>query len=154
AAALQRFKQLLPGTLPTLRLALFCGEALPAPLAGACLAAAPNARCERIYGPTEAAIARTAHRVIGADAERTRVPIRRAFPAMEIAVVSSHGERCASGAAGELWLGGVQLAFGYWQDPAQTAARFVTRALPGCSSERWYRSGDLAVIEPSGSALF
>jgi D-alanine--poly(phosphoribitol) ligase subunit 1 len=154
AAALQRFKQLLPGTFPSLRLALFCGEALPGPLAGAWLAAAPNARCDNIYGPTEATIACTAHRVIAADAERTVVPIGRAFPAMEIAVVNPLGERCASGEAGELWLGGVQLAFGYWKDPAQTAARFVAHALPGCSSERWYRSGDLAVIEPSGSALF
>ena len=154
AAALQRFKQLLPGIFPSLRLALFCGEALPGPLAGAWLAAAPNARCDNIYGPTEATIACTAHRVTAADAERSVVPIGRAFPAMEIAVVNAHGERCASGEAGELWLGGVQLAFGYWQDPAQTTARFVNSALPGCSSERWYRSGDLAVIEPSGSALF
>lgn len=154
AAALQRFKQLLPSTFPSLRLALFCGEALPGPLAGAWLAAAPNARCDNIYGPTEATIACTAHRIVAADTERSVVPIGCAFPAMEIAVVNSHGERCASGQTGELWLGGVQLAFGYWQDPAQTAARFVTHALPGCSSERWYRSGDLAVIEPGGSALF
>ncbi len=154
AAALQRFKQLLPGTFPSLRLALFCGEALPGPLAGAWLAAAPHARCDNIYGPTEATIACTAHRVVAADADRSVVPIGRAFPAMEIAVVNALGERCASGEAGELWLGGVQLAFGYWQDEQQTSARFVQRALTGCASERWYRSGDLAVIEPNGSALF
>lgn len=154
AAALNRFRQLRPDAFPSLRLALFCGEALPGPLAGAWLAAAPNARCDNIYGPTEATIACTAHRVSSADTARTVVPIGVAFPAMEIAVVDAEGRRCDPGEAGELWLGGAQLAFGYWQDREQTAARFVERILPGLESTRWYRTGDLAAIEPNGTALF
>lgn len=154
AAALQRFGQLASDAFPFLRLALFCGEALPGPLAGAWLAAAPNARCENIYGPTEATIACTAHRFDAADVERSVVPIGRAFPGMEIAVVDAQGLLCAEGRSGELWLGGRQLAFGYWLDQAQTTARFVERTLPGHTSERWYRSGDLAMIETGGNALF
>ncbi len=154
AVALQRFRQLKPDAFPSLRLALFCGEALPGPLAGAWLDAAPNARCENLYGPTEATIACTAHRITSADAVRSVVPIGHAFPDMEIAVVNELGEPCAVGDAGELWLGGVQLAFGYWQDPTQTSARFVDRSLTGHTCTRWYRSGDLAQIEADGGALF
>lgn len=154
AATLHRFRQLRPGVFPSLRLALFCGEALPGPLAGAWREAAPHARCDNIYGPTEATIACTWHTITPADTERTVVPIGRAFPAMEIAVVDANDQRCAPGEQGELWLGGAQLAHGYWQDPVQTAARFVSRALPGCDSTRWYRTGDLATLEPDGTALF
>lgn len=154
AAALNRFQQLRPGAFPTLRLALFCGEALPGPLAVEWLAAAPNARCENIYGPTEATIACTAYRVTPADAGRAVVPIGVAFPAMEIAVVDPEGNRCDFGDTGELWLGGPQLAFGYWQDREQTSARFVERNLRGLESARWYRTGDLAAIEPDGTAIF
>lgn len=154
AAALQRFRLLQPGSLPTLRLALFCGEALPGALAGRWLQAAPHARCDNIYGPTEATIACTGYRVSPTDAERAVVPIGVAFPAMEVAVVDEQGQRCAPGESGELWLGGAQLAAGYWQDSEQTAARFVERALPGRTSGRWYRTGDLARIEPDGTALF
>ncbi|TXI48974.1 MAG: D-alanine--poly(phosphoribitol) ligase [Lysobacter sp.] len=153
-AALNRFRQLRPGTFPSLRLSLFCGEALPGPLAGAWLEAAPNARCDNIYGPTEATIACTAHRVSQADAARKVVPIGTAFPAMEIAVVDAEGAPCAQGETGELWLGGAQLAFGYWRDREQTAARFVERTLPGLRSPRWYRTGDLAALEADGTALF
>lgn len=153
-ATLQRFGQLAPDVLPSLRLALFCGEALPGPLAGAWLAAAPNARCDNIYGPTEATIACTAHRIEAVDAKRSIVPIGRAFPGMEIAVVDAQAQPCANGEAGELWLGGRQLAFGYWLDQTQTAARFIERTLPGYASTRWYRSGDLATIDTEGNALF
>ena len=154
AAMLQRFKQLRPGMFPTLRLALFCGEALPGPLAGAWLAAAPNARCDNIYGPTEATIACTAYRLSHDDAAHAVVPIGVAFAGMEIAVVNDEGGLCADGESGELWLGGVQLAFGYWRDSAQTAERFVNAALPGRHSRRWYRSGDRACVQPNGNALF
>ena len=44
AATLQRYRLLNEGALPSVKLALFCGEALPGPLAAAWMAAAPNAR--------------------------------------------------------------------------------------------------------------
>lgn len=154
AATLQRYRLLNPGALPAVKLALFCGEALPGPLAAAWMAAAPNARTENLYGPTEATIACTAYRVHEEDRERAVIPIGQAFPAMEIAVVREDGTRCEADEVGELWLGGAQLAFGYWRDPAQTAARFVDMRFDGLASPRWYRTGDLATIDPAGIAHF
>ena len=154
AATLQRYRLLNAGALPSLKLALFCGEALPGPLAAAWMAAAPDARCENLYGPTEATIACTAHRVEDADGAMAVVPIGEAFPAMEIAVVREDGTRCDIDEIGELWLGGAQLALGYWRDPAQTAARFVSARFDGLDASRWYRTGDLATIAPDGVAHF
>lgn len=154
AATLQRYRLLNAGALPALKLALFCGEALPGPLAAAWMAAAPNARSENLYGPTEATIACTAYRVHEEDRERAMIPIGAAFPAMDIAVVREDGTRCDTDEVGELWLGGAQLAFGYWRDPVQTAARFVDARFDDLDASRWYRTGDLATIDSAGVAHF
>lgn len=154
AATLQRYRLLNAGALPALKLALFCGEALPGPLAAAWMAAAPNARSENLYGPTEATIACTAYRIREEDRERAVIPIGTAFPAMDIAVVREDGTRCGADEVGELWLGGAQLAFGYWRDPAQTAARFVDARFDDLGASRWYRTGDLAAIDSAGVAHF
>lgn len=154
AATLQRYRLLAEHAFPTLTLALFCGEALPGPLAEAWQASAPHARCENIYGPTEATIACTGHPFGAGDPPQAVVPIGTAFAGMEIAVVDAQGAPCPDGSDGELWLGGAQLAFGYWQDPAQTAERFVETALPAREATRWYRTGDLARIDGDGTAHY
>ena len=63
AAMMLGLRALRPGDFPSLRLGLFCGEALPKRLALAWAAAAPNAVIENLYGPTEATIALTAFRL-------------------------------------------------------------------------------------------
>lgn len=51
--------------------------------------------------------------------------------------------------AGELWIQTPGLALGYWDDPALTAARFITQA-----DGRWYRSGDRVVRQADGQLCF
>lgn len=150
AATLQRYRLLRPDALPGLTLALFCGEALPAPLASAWCDAAPNALTENLYGPTEATIACTVHEVRRDGGGIDIVPIGRPLPGMEVAVLDEHDAPVEAGVVGELHLGGVQLAAGYWQDSALTDARFPTLTVPGCTATRWYRSGDLAMIDANG----
>ena len=153
-ATLQRYRLLTSESLMTLKLALFCGEALPGALARQWLLAAPRARSENLYGPTEATIACTAHRIEAADTDCAVVAIGEPFPNMEIAVLESDGALSGEGQTGELYLGGDQLAFGYWHDETQTQQRFVERILPGKRSTRWYRTGDLAMLDVSGIAYF
>ncbi|MFZ2753465.1 MAG: amino acid adenylation domain-containing protein [Lysobacteraceae bacterium] len=153
-ATLQRYRLLKPDCLPTLGLALFCGEALPGALVRQWLLAAPHARSENLYGPTEATIACTAHRIEAADTDGAVVAIGAPFPNMEIAVLNSDGSVCAGGETGELYLGGDQLAFGYWNDDTQTQQRFVEQDLPDKRSTRWYRTGDLAMLDATGVAHF
>jgi D-alanine--poly(phosphoribitol) ligase subunit 1 len=154
AVALQRHRLLNRDSLPSLRLSLFCGEALPRTLADAWRAAAPNARCENLYGPTEATIACTAHHIADDDPTRPVVAIGKPFPEMEIAVIREDGTLCGRDEVGELYLGGVQLAAGYWRDEAQTLERFVSIDIDGKHARRWYRTGDLASIDDQGVAHF
>ncbi len=149
-ATLQRYRLLRADALSHLTLALFCGEALPGPLAAAWADAAPGARTENLYGPTEATIACTAHTVIRGGDTVDVVPIGCPLAGMEVAVLDEHDAPVATGVVGELHLGGVQLADGYWQDLALTQDRFPALTVAGRTATRWYRSGDLAMIDAAG----
>lgn len=141
-------RKLRPGSLPKLRHALFCGEALTWPLLEAFAPAAPSASITNLYGPTEATIAITSYRV-GADTPmpaadtRTTVPIGRPFAGQEAIVTDAGLEPVRDGDIGELLLGGSQLAPGYRGNPEETARSFVDAQFDGYRNGRWYRTGDL-----------
>jgi len=151
AVFMRRFRTLKPGAFPTLRLSLFCGEALPAALAAAWREAAPNAVLDNLYGPTEATIACTAHRFSdGGPAEGGLVPIGRPFGQTRVAIVDESLQPSAPGEAGELVLAGPQVVDGYFDDEAATRRAFVEVAGLG----RAYLTGDRARADEDGTLQF
>ena len=58
---------------------------------------------------------------------------------------------CPVWVPGELYIGGIGLAKGYWRDPEKTAASFITHPRTG---ERLYRTGDLGRYLPDGNIEF
>jgi amino acid adenylation domain-containing protein len=149
ALFVERLGGLRPGLFPTLRLSLFCGEALPASLADAWAAAAPSSMLENLYGPTEATIACTAHRWERNSSPGANgfVPIGQPLGLTEAHVVDEQGAEVAPGEPGQLLLLGPQVVEGYWDDPAATARSFVTMQGNG----RGYLTGD-RVVRPSAGA--
>jgi amino acid adenylation domain-containing protein len=144
-----RLGGLRPGMFPTLRLSLFCGEALPAELADAWAAAAPRSTVENLYGPTEATIACTAHRwERGAPPGANGfVPIGEPLGATVALVVDEELGEVAPGEAGQLLVRGPQVVEGYWDDPDATARAFVTMQGSGWG----YLTGDRVVrASPDG----
>jgi amino acid adenylation domain-containing protein len=151
AMFVERLGGLRAGMFPTLRLSLFCGEALPAKLGDAWAAAAPNSTVENLYGPTEVTIACTAHRW-ERDAEPGAngfVPIGEPIGSMSAHVVDEELEEVAPGEPGHLLLRGPQVVEGYWDDPAATARSFVTMR----GGDRGYLTGDRVVRPASGGPL-
>ncbi len=153
AAMMLKLRMLTEASFPSLRLSLFCGEALPASVANAWQTAAPNSTVYNLYGPTEATIACTAHRIEPvngtADPVESLVPIGRPFGETTIAIVDDSFVPAANGQAGELLIGGPQVAPGYWIDPERTAASFVTLDHLEPSGP-WYRTGDRAELDDNG----
>ena len=138
AMLMRRFGALKPNAFPELRLSLFCGEALPADLAAAWSAAAPNSMLENLYGPTEATVACTAQRWPPPPASNGLVPIGRPFGQMVTRIVDDSLEEVPPGEAGQLFLAGPQVVAGYLDDTEATERAFVT--IPGLG--RGYLTGD------------
>ncbi|NDQ56064.1 MAG: D-alanine--poly(phosphoribitol) ligase [Acidipila sp.] len=144
-----------PGAFPSLRLSLFCGEALSARLATAWEQAAPHSIVENIYGPTEATIAISHYRW---DAEKSPrecisgiVPIGWIFEGQQCCVVDEKLAPVPVGESGELCLSGSQVTAGYLRDPVRTQQQFVQ--LSG-SGVRWYRTGDLVKKDERGCIYY
>jgi amino acid adenylation domain-containing protein len=151
AMFLERLGGLEPGMFPSLRLSLFCGEALTAELADAWAAAAPSSAVENLYGPTEATIACTAHRweAGAAPGANSLVPIGEPIGATAVHIVDDDLNDVAPGEPGQLLLRGPQVVDGYWDDPAATARAFVTMQGNG----RGYLTGDRVVRPLAGAPL-
>ncbi|MDA0634427.1 amino acid adenylation domain-containing protein [Nonomuraea sp. MCN248] len=107
------------------------------------------------YGPTEATVCATVHRVDGTDdlGDLGRVPIGTPLPHVRARVLDRSGHAVPAGGVGELHLGGAGLADGYAGEPALTAAAFVPDP-DGPPGARLYRTGDLARVRPGGSVEF
>src|SRR6185312_511112 len=74
---------------------------------------APDAVLVNGYGPTEAAIFASTHRMNRATGVDGRVPIGGPIPDTELFVFDRHGHLAPVGTAGELYIGGDCLARGY-----------------------------------------
>jgi amino acid adenylation domain-containing protein len=134
----RRGRGLEPGSLPSLRWSLFCGEALLVRDAGQWQKAAPNSRLENLYGPTELTISCSAHRF---DPDRSPelavndvVPIGTIHPRLQYLLLGAEEN---SDGIGELCVTGEQMFPGYL-DPADDTRRFLDH-----EGQRWYRTGDL-----------
>ena len=128
AALLLNKRFLKPGSLPGLRLSLFCGEALPRKVAEAWQAAAPNSIVENLYGPTELTICCAAYRWNAAQSSsecvNNIVPIGQIYSGLDHVIVDDELRLVSPGDVGELCVAGSQTFPGYWRDPARTCARF------------------------------
>jgi amino acid adenylation domain-containing protein len=159
-AQMRKRNLLRPGTLPTLRWSLFCGEPLPRAGAEEWQAAAPNSLVENLYGPTELTIACTAHRWDPKTSPRlcvndnNVVPIGTPYPGLTAVLVDEDLRLVSDGEPGELCVCGPQTSPGYWKDPVRTADRFVKIHAAGLPDEIFYRTGDQARQLPNGEYVW
>lgn len=111
------------------------GEALPQDLVAPVL----QAGCSlwNGYGPAEATVCSAVAAVVDPAAP---VTIGTPLHGVTVHLLDDELREVAEGDEGELFLGGVQVGLGYYQQPDKTAERFIE--VPGRG--RLYRSGDLA----------
>lgn len=110
----------------------------------------PGCRFSGLGGATETAIHSTICEVTGAPPEHwATVPFGVPLRNVRCRVVGPSGRDCLDWVPGELWVGGVNVAAGYRNDPERTAQRFVEH-----DGIRWYKTGDLARYWPDGTIEF
>nr|WP_051161593.1 non-ribosomal peptide synthetase [Nocardia brevicatena] len=122
---------------PSLRRVFAAGEALSGQTADTFAAVLPGVDLVNWYGPAEATV------VTAQPAEErgagAAVPIGRPVANTRVHVLDRQLRPVPPGAAGELYVAGVQLARGYQNAPALTAERFVAHT----DGARLYRTGDI-----------
>jgi amino acid adenylation domain-containing protein len=148
----RRLRALAPGSMPNLRRAMFGGEPLTLEQVEAWQAAAPNARINNCYGPTEMTCICTGYEVPVDRAawpvtSNRSMPIGDIYPHLDYVLLDDDLRPTDDG---ELCLRGPQRFPGYL-DTSENAGRFlafdgeVGRPYDGSeplTGQHWYRTGD------------
>ena len=139
--------------LPSLRHVFASGEALRPEHVDAFYSvfAGRATRLTNLYGPTEATVDVTYHDCSPADV-RSGVPIGRPIDNTWLRILSPDLKLQPVGVPGELYIGGVGVARGYWNRPELNSERFI--ADPYEPYARLYRTGDIARWLANGEVEF
>lgn len=130
---------------------LFCsGEALLLAQVRKCHALLPHLALHNLYGPTEASVDALFYNCSSHKIES--VYIGRPIQNMRAYILDANLQLVPAGSTGELYLGGIGLARGYWRNPVLTSEKFVSNPFQHkFENDRLYRTGDLARWMPDGN---
>jgi acyl-coenzyme A synthetase/AMP-(fatty) acid ligase/acyl carrier protein len=135
--------------LTGLRRVICSGEALPRDLQERFFTRS-QAQLHNLYGPTEAAVDVT-YWACRRDADPRPVPIGYPIANTQMYVLDRFLAPVPVGVAGELHIGGVNLARGYLNKDELTAARFIPDPFHPGTDQRLYKTGDLARVREDGA---
>ncbi|MFB4394933.1 MULTISPECIES: amino acid adenylation domain-containing protein, partial [unclassified Pseudomonas] len=147
--AVLRYRQASAPGMPLPARILLGGEAVPDEL-WAQLASEREVRVLNVYGPTECTVDTTSAWLH----QHATPSLGQPLPNTQVQVLDSHGRRTPLGVTGEIHIGGLGLARGYWQREALTQERFVPDPFSDAPSARLYRTGDLGRWELDGSLSY
>lgn len=114
----------------------------------------PEAALHNHYGPSETHVV-TALTLSGDPRQWPALPsIGRPIQNTQVYLLDENGEPASPGSPGELLVGGVSLARGYFERPDITAERFIRDPFRREAGARLYKTGDLARWLPNGEIEF
>ncbi|MCA4898331.1 MAG: amino acid adenylation domain-containing protein, partial [Cytophagales bacterium] len=111
---------------------------------------AKHIRYYNAYGPTEAAVCTTIHRVSSSDEKFTSISIGHPLYNCFVEIVDKEGLPLPVGCDGEMWISGIGLAKGYVKDEGKTNLNFVK----GKDGTLRYHTGDIARWRSDGTIEF
>lgn len=136
--------------LESLKAVVVAGEACPPNLYKEHTRVVPQAELYNEYGPTEASVWSTVHRI--SESDIGSVPIGKPVTSSRVYVLDQHQRPVPIGVTGEIFIGGVGVAQGYLNRPELTEDCFLPD--PFVPDSHMYRTGDLACYRADGSLLF
>lgn len=114
----------------------------------------PGCRLHNHYGPTESHVVTALTLPEDPESWPTLPSIGRPIANTHIIVLDPAGQPVPVGVPGEIHIGGVCLARGYFGQPDLTAQRFPNVALAPAPDGRLYRTGDLGRLRDDGAFEF
>jgi len=124
------------------------GEPLARDLAAALLGRVRS--LYNLYGPTETTVYSTGTRIESPDT----ITIGRPLANTTAYILDDRRRLLPIGARGELYLGGLGLARGYWHRPDLTAERFLPDPIRPGPDAVLYRTGDVARFDATGNIVY
>jgi amino acid adenylation domain-containing protein len=149
---LAKFDAVPEGDFPSLKRLMWCGEVLPVPTLIYLMQRLPGIPFTNLYGPTEATIASSYFTVPFCPRNETeQIPIGVPCEGEDLLVLDDQLQPVSVGEIGDLFIAGVGLSPGYWEDEEKTESIFLTHPTTG---DRIYRTGDLAREGEDGLVYF
>lgn len=134
-----------------LRLVLLSGDWIPLALPDRIRKLQPGAEVISLGGATEASIWSIFYPIASVEPSWKSIPYGRPMLNQQFFVLNEALEPCPVWVPGQLYIGGIGLARGYWRDEEKTQASFFLHPRTG---KRLYRTGDLGRYLPDGSIEF
>ncbi len=134
-----------------LRLVMMSGDWIPLSLPDQVRSLWKDTQVISLGGATEASIWSILFPIEGIEPDWKSIPYGHPMRNQRFHVLNARLEPSPTWVPGELYIGGIGLAQGYWRDEAKTAASFFIHPKTG---ERLYRTGDLGRYLPSGEIEF
>ncbi len=134
-----------------LRLVLMSGDWIPTDLPARIRTIVPTASVISLGGATEASIWSIYYPINCIDGNWTSIPYGKALANQQFYVCQQNLSLSPLGVTGDLYIGGVGLALGYWRDDEKTMASFVIHPETG---KRLYKTGDRGRLLADGNIEF
>ena len=154
-ALMQMLVEYAPGRLEKischLRLVLLSGDWIPLTLPDQIKSLLPDAQVISLGGATEASIWSILYPIEDIDRDWKSIPYGRAMLNQSVYVLNQTLDPCPVWVTGELYIGGIGVAKGYWRDEEKTRTRFIKHPQTG---EYLYRTGDIGRYVVDGNIEF
>ncbi len=134
-----------------LRVVMLSGDWIAVGLPAKAKALWPAVRLISQGGATEASIWSISYPIESVDPEWSSIPYGKPLRNQTFHVLNQALEPCPVWVPGQLYIGGLGLAMGYWRDEEKTTARFIVHPETGA---RLYRTGDYGRFLPDGNIEF
>ncbi|MEQ2026735.1 amino acid adenylation domain-containing protein [Xenorhabdus szentirmaii] len=148
-------RQLSPDNVGRIPLLVIGGESLSASALRFWRQHAPQVRIINEYGPTETTVGCCIYDITAGDIDgEGALPVGRPIANARLYLLDECQQPVPFGAAGELYIGGMGVALGYFNRPDMTEKRFIADPFSASPQAKLYRTGDLARYLPDGNLLY
>ncbi|TYA74714.1 non-ribosomal peptide synthetase [Seonamhaeicola marinus] len=141
-----------PFKIKSLHTVIVAGEACSKELCKTHFKHSPKVNLYNEYGPTEASVWCTAHKITSEDCSNEIIPIGKPVANSMIYILNKDLKHLPLGAVGEIYIGGINLSSGYINRENLTKKVFIPN--PYAPEEKLYNTGDLGRYDNNGNLIF